>query len=872
MTLDKAIKTSWPTWLIILSASGFYFGSALFSIIGAENSLFAPFWYANAFGLLCLLLVPKRAVSWALLFLGLANFAANIVGGYEIITSAVFVPGNLAEIWLASAIIARCNLLTSAFISASEFIKLVVFCFLIPAAFGAAVGSSLLFAYGIAPFFESYATWLVGDLMGYILIFPLCYASLYAESHVSAIPSKISTRYKSWGCYALFLVIALGIAYYFLSQTNTPFLAIATVSAFAALLLDFRRAALLYLLMSLLFGLLINRSDFQLYNLDPTHGFVGYRLALLFALFIPLYFAVILEGLKQLTQTLSHNQSVLEQAKRELEVSRIQAEQANQAKSSFLAKMSHEIRTPLNAIIGMSYTLGLSQLTADQREQLATIESASRSLLAQINDILDLSKIEAGEMILETVRFSLPQLIAELANLFGPDARKKGLVFTLPTAWDDFPAQLEGDGQKLQQMLVNLISNALKFTAQGYIAVGLSVVDRFEDRITLRFCVTDTGIGIAPEALPKLFQPFIQADASTTRKYGGSGLGLSLVRQLCEHMGGQVTVESTPGQGSSFCLELPFRVAAPATTASHSGLQRPIHSLTTDPVGIVKPLNVNGEVIQPVRTHLDGLLGVRVLVVDDSEMNLKVCQRLLGHQGAIPTLCLSGQEAIRQVADNRDGFDVVLMDVQMPGMDGCETTRQLRQLLADHPLPIIALTAGVTVTEREQAIEAGMDAFLTKPIVPTLLLDTLKELVECAGQRPLPVLPRESAVSATATNTPWPVIDGLDIEAVRTRLADDLALFTTLANDFLEESHALLQQAQQGLSDNQSPAAAALHRLRGQCGNIGAMALAATLAQLETAARSQQLTTAQLADSQRQLAQLTDAIRAWQQGSSGTMP
>jgi integral membrane sensor domain MASE1 len=252
MPADITIKKILPSWAIILASSLLYFGSALFSILGTANSLFAPFWYANAFGLLCLQLVHKNHTVLALLSLGIANFSANIVGGYGFVSSAVFVPGNMTEIWLASLLIGRYSNLSSAFLSASEFIKLIVYCILIPTILGATVGSSLLFAYRIAPFFDSFITWFIGDLFGYILVYPLSYSllcdfRLKSEDANKSSPSFSSIaypKYKVWSVNLLIIVTSLGVAYYFLSHTNAPFLAIATVSAFASVVLDFRTATL----------------------------------------------------------------------------------------------------------------------------------------------------------------------------------------------------------------------------------------------------------------------------------------------------------------------------------------------------------------------------------------------------------------------------------------------------------------------------------------------------------------------------------------------------------------------------------------------------------------------------------------------------
>jgi PAS domain S-box-containing protein len=666
----------------------------------------------------------------------------------------------------------------------------------------------------------------------------------------------------------------------------------------------------------------------------------------------------------------------------EIEEAKRQAQKANQAKSLFLSTMSHEMRTPLNAIIGMTHTLGLSHLDADQREQLATIQSASRNLLAQINDVLDLAKIEAGEIVLETVRFKLRDIILDIERLFGPQVRAKGLTFLTPANLEAYPESLEGDVQKIRQILINLLGNALKFTAAGRIELQLGVVDRDAEVVTLHFSVTDTGIGIASDVLPNLFQPFTQADASTTRKYGGSGLGLSLVRQLAEYMGGRVGAESTPGGGSTFWFELPLRVAAredegPNSKASRhlrilvvddspadrhlladlshrlgwevevvvdarALIQRVVHSLNEGaPIDCVlldwhmpemdglhalaglrrdidpnrmpavimvtaaeqqalldairtrevhpdsiltKPVNasalfnqVNEAVIRNTRSYdhvleltvIEGmdsrcLPGLRVLVVDDSDMNLAVCLRLLEHEGATATLCTSGREALRQVESSPEGFDVVLMDVQMPEMDGYETTRRMRAMPGGRNLPVLALTAGATLAERDQALAAGMDGFLTKPIEPLELIRRVRLLVEQQRGRPLPIESRQDVQQAD--NGGWPAIEGLELAQVRYRLADDRQLFVSLLDSFLGESSDLLEQAYKALIGKQWHAAeSALHRLRGQAGNIGAMGLAAELGRLESDARGGQLPAERLEACRGQVQVLATGLEAWRE-------
>ncbi len=640
-----------------------------------------------------------------------------------------------------------------------------------------------------------------------------------------------------------------------------------------------------------------------------------------------------------------------------LEKARQDAELASEAKSRFLAVMSHEIRTPLNAIIGMCYLLERGTITPTQREQIGTITAAGNSLLSQINDLLDLSRIEAGEVLLESMIFDLPGLVRAIGRIYGPLARAKRLVLILPTHFEAFPPLVEGDRQKLLQMLTNLLSNALKFTLRGQIELTIDVVARVANRVALRFSVSDTGIGISADVLARLFKPFVQADASTTRTHGGTGLGLSLVSELARCMGGQTGVNSSLGQGSTFWFEVPLSVAqavelrhrplgdrplqilaaddAPADrewlqkTAARLGWQATVvnngqellekalamieqeqpldcvlldwrmptldglaaldelhrrvdptrmpavimitaadrhdlirqlenvdarpHSILTKPVNPSSLFNTVNESVSAYRFNHDAVLkatqvssqhsqwlpGVKVMVVDDSLINLDVCERLLAHEGALTTLCESGQMALETFENHHQEFDAVLMDIHMPGMDGFETTRQLRDRLAGRRLPIIALTAGALASERAMAFESGVDDFLTKPIDPQQLIRVIRTQVETARGCALPIRPRRDIEPVPdAQNDPWPHFDGFDLRGVKARLTDDLALFTDLLSRFEHEAPMLLTQAWQSCQTGDVSAAAfQLHRLRGQAGNLGATQVHQLVTQLENQAR-----------------------------------
>ncbi|MFG0928122.1 PAS domain S-box protein [Pseudomonas sp. CJQ_8] len=606
-----------------------------------------------------------------------------------------------------------------------------------------------------------------------------------------------------------------------------------------------------------------------------------------------------------------------------------QADAANAAKSAFLANMSHEIRTPMNAVLGMLHLVQATELDARQLDYIRKAHGAAKSLLGLLNDILDYSKIEAGKLQLDPHPFEINGLMTDLAAVLGGNQAEKDveLLFDLDTS---LPQCLVGDSLRLQQILINLAGNALKFTERGEITVSLRVCDRRPDAVRLRISVTDTGIGISEEQLQRIFDGFSQAEASISRRYGGTGLGLAICKRLIELMGGILRVDSQPGVGSCFWFELEFALAntmetehttvfphlnvlvvddnhtarevlartavalgwqvdqasrgreavervlraanvrpydvvlmdwrmpdvdgltaarlirdslmdsAPVvvmvTAHSHEvfaslqqGPQEPYVAVLSKPItpkqlATTVELAVSGtqssNVTGPV-SPLSRLDGIKLLVVEDNPLNRQVAQELLELEGAKVTLAEGGQQGVEAVLNGVQTFDAVLMDIQMPDMDGLEATRRIRQSPLHWGLPIVAMTANASTSEREACLAAGMNEHVGKPVDLENLVAVLRKLLD----REVPVRPAiQSSDSPSDEST----------ESVLRRFGGNLTLLRNVLQRFPDEMRRNLDKLERHCSNSEKAGVLMqLHTIKGSAGTMGASGLSALAAELE---------------------------------------
>ncbi len=475
----------------------------------------------------------------------------------------------------------------------------------------------------------------------------------------------------------------------------------------------------------------------------------------------------------------------------EMEEAARAAKVAGKAKSEFLANMSHEIRTPMHGIMGLSQLAFAQTDNQAVQDYLSKILTSAQSLLGILNDILDFSKLEAGRMSVEATPFDLNSVLENLRHLFSVRADEKNLDFNIIVE-PNTPTSLIGDSLRIQQILSNLLGNAIKFTAKGHIVLNIGLIQRQESRGRFSFSVIDSGIGIAKEDLDKLFHPFSQVDGSITRRFGGTGLGLAISQNLLQLMGSELVVASELGRGATFTFELDLDISEQTKIPKRRMVNQVSGSIFAELAG-------------------EELSGACILVVEDNTINQQVVSDILRLSGMTVEIAGNGQEALNIL--NHRTFDAILMDIQMPVMGGLEATRNIREVRGDRKIPIIALSAGVTLAEREKCFAQGMNDFIPKPFNPEDLIQTLKKWVK-------PEIHQEVSAVLEVTQPLLPdSVSEFDLEALLDKLGGNQELMVKMLLSFRQDNPRTIAEIASNLEKGEMDSAEGLlHTLKGVAG------------------------------------------------------
>ena len=594
--------------------------------------------------------------------------------------------GNTAEALAAYALLRALGYHQRPFDGVRQVLAFFAVAALAAPAISATVGAATLVAGGLAPefmFTSLWRLWWAGDMMGALLLTPLLFLAVNYRNELMATSAPMLKRLSESS-----VMLGLGLSAVVLSHGNALPAIVSNQMTYLPIIPVLWAALRFSRLTALAHSFLVAALAIALTILDVRDAGRDSANEALLLLYI---YLVVQNLVVLLVSTVVHERNRMEQA---LNRARLDAEAASAQKSQFLTNISHEIRTPLNGILGVTALMLPSASNDTQRDQLRIIQSSADSLLSILNDVLDHARIEAGKLSIEKRPFFLPRLLRDVVGLFESQAEAKGL--RLETQFDgELPRYVVQDDVRLRQILVNLISNAVKFTRRGTVnlQVSVAVADHHEPRV--QFVVRDTGIGIPGDAMAHIFDAFTQADSSTARLYGGSGLGLTISKQLAERLGGSLELVSLEGVGTEVMVTLPLRLAS---------------QLQIDALNKAAPLN---EGATGKTTAL--MLNKHVLVVEDNDINAQVTEQMLKKLGFNATVVSDGEQAL---AHWQQGFDLILMDCNMPRMDGYQATREIRKLERDGQshIPIVALTANAMQEEREKCLSSGMDDYLAKPI------------------------------------------------------------------------------------------------------------------------------------------------------------